>query len=59
MCVIETMGYSKENKLMYCSSCIIYRKTGKCEYLRYLESKVSVDLASDSVQEMSATDCGL
>ncbi|AFV25087.1 hypothetical protein Mpsy_2888 [Methanolobus psychrophilus R15] len=44
---------------MYCTSCIIYRKTGKCEYLRYLESKVTVDLAKDLVQEMSATDCGL
>jgi hypothetical protein len=53
------MGYSKENKLMYCNSCIIFRKTGKCEYLRYLESKVAVDLAKDSVQEMSASDCGL
>jgi late competence protein required for DNA uptake (superfamily II DNA/RNA helicase) len=59
MCVIEAMGYSEENRLMYCRNCIIFRKTGKCEYLRYLESKVTADLTKDSMQEICISDCGL
>jgi late competence protein required for DNA uptake (superfamily II DNA/RNA helicase) len=59
MCMIESIGYSKENKSMYCRNCIIFRKTGKCEYLRYLESQVTVDLTKDSLQEIFISDCSL
>ncbi len=59
MCVIETLGYSKENKMLFCTKCIIYKRTGKCEYLRYLESKVEVHLTKDPACEIYVSDCGL
>jgi hypothetical protein len=52
------MGYSEKNKEIYCGDCIIYRKTGNCEYLKYLESTVSVDLGADYVQESCIDECG-
>jgi len=58
MCIIELIGYSEKNKDTYCNECIIYKRTGKCEYLKYLESTVSVDLGSDHVQEISIDECG-
>ena len=58
MCIIELIGYSEKNKDTYCTECIIYKRTGKCEYLKYLESTVSVDLGSDYVQEISIDECG-
>lgn len=59
MCMIEEVGYSKENKRIYCTNCVIYIRTGKCEYLNYLESNVSVDLSRDYIQEIYIDECGL
>ena len=58
MCMIEEMGYSEENKKLYCMNCVIYVRTGKCEYLKYLESKFSVSLSSDFFQETIIDECG-
>ncbi|WP_394698076.1 hypothetical protein [uncultured Methanolobus sp.] len=58
MCLIEELGYSEENKKLYCQKCIIFVKTGKCEFLKYLESNVSVDLNRDHIQEIMIDDCG-
>ncbi len=58
MCMIEEMGYSEENKKRYCTNCIIFVKTGKCEFLKYLESNVSADLNRDYLQEILIDDCG-
>ncbi|MDW7731302.1 MAG: hypothetical protein SCH66_02605 [Methanolobus sp.] len=58
MCIIESIGYSEKNKMLYCSDCIIFRRTGKCEYLKYLESKIRADLAKDSHPEIMVDECG-
>ncbi|MEZ5333934.1 MAG: hypothetical protein R2741_01160 [Methanolobus sp.] len=58
MCIIEDVGYSEENKNLYCRKCVIYLKTGKCEYLKYLESGVSVDISSDYCQDILIDECG-
>ncbi|WP_406662264.1 hypothetical protein V7O66_06235 [Methanolobus sp. ZRKC3] len=58
MCIIEQIGYSRENKETYCTNCIIQRETGKCEYLKYLETKVSVDVSSEYIQEITIDECG-
>ncbi|SFM22639.1 hypothetical protein [Methanolobus profundi] len=59
MCMIEELGYSKENRELYCTNCIIYVRTGKCEYLNYLESKVSIDVTREWFQEILIDECGL
>ncbi|WP_340818590.1 hypothetical protein [Methanolobus sp. WCC4] len=59
MCMIEEVGYSEENKKLYCTKCVIHVRTGKCEYLKYLESKVSVDLSREYLQEILIHECGL
>lgn len=58
MCMIEELGYSEENKKLYCRNCVIFVKTGKCEFLKYLESEVSVDLNRDYFQEILINECG-
>jgi late competence protein required for DNA uptake (superfamily II DNA/RNA helicase) len=56
--MIEELGYSEENKEMYCTNCIIFQKTGKCEFLKYLESKVTADLNNEYLQEILIDECG-
>ncbi|WP_094228300.1 hypothetical protein [Methanolobus psychrotolerans] len=58
MCIIEELGYSEKNKEHYCLNCIIFLKTGKCEYLNYLEAKFTVNLYSDYFQEIMIDECG-
>ncbi|TGC07474.1 hypothetical protein [Methanolobus halotolerans] len=58
MCIIESIGYSEKNKMIYCTECIIFRKTGKCEYLKYIESKIRVGLTKDPHPGIMADDCG-
>ncbi|MDK2826106.1 hypothetical protein SAMN04488589_2573 [Methanolobus vulcani] len=58
MCMIEELGYSEENKKIYCTSCIIFQRTGKCEFLNYLESKITADLNNEYFQEILIDDCG-
>lgn len=43
MCKIEELGYSRYNKHMYCTECIIYNQLGKCEYLKWCESEYQVN----------------
>lgn len=38
MCIIEIIGYSQENKLLYCLECIIFRMTGNCQHLKSCET---------------------
>jgi late competence protein required for DNA uptake (superfamily II DNA/RNA helicase) len=56
--MIEELGYSEENKKIYCTSCIIFQRTGKCEFLNYLESKITADLNNEYFQEILIDDCG-
>ncbi|MDG6244328.1 MAG: hypothetical protein QCH31_08065 [Methanolobus sp.] len=58
MCMIEEEGYSPENKELYCRNCIIFVRTGKCEFLKYLESQVTADLNRDHLQEILIDECG-
>ena len=39
MCMIEELGYSEENKKNILYKLHYFQKTGKCEFLNYLESK--------------------
>lgn len=55
--MIEEVGYSEDNKAVYCTNCIIFQKTGKCEFLKYLESEITADLNNEYFQEIMIDDC--